>query len=277
MSNIGDFNTLKVIKDRDFGYFLQDRDTEILIPKNSCEGRTLTIDEMVEVFVYRDSSDRPIATLKTPLAKVYDIAYLKVESVTNIGAFINIGLERDVMVPIKEQTYKITPGNFYMFYLYLDKTGRLAATLDIERHLKTDSTYVVGDEVQGTVFGFTSVGSALISVDNKYKGLILKNEFFNYLKFGEKLTLRVNNIYQDGVMSLSPRTNTLKGERLAIEDVIINYLNDNAGFMPYGDKSSPDDISRAFNTSKNYFKKALGGLMKKNLVTQKEDGTYLNK
>lgn len=280
MIKIGDYNNLKVVRETDFGYFL-DAETgntsdDVLIPKKSTYGVELYIDDSVEVFLYRDSKDRPVATLKKPLAKVGDLAYLKVVSNTKIGSFVDFGLERDILVPLKEKLYGLLEGNSYLFYIYLDKTGRIAATANIDKYLMESSQFNVGDHVKGTVYGFQSNGSAMIAVDNRYRGVILNTEYFSKLYHGDILDLSIIKIYEDKKLGLTPRKHA-KDERTEMQEVILNYLEAHNGFMSFNDKSNPEDIYAAFSVSKNTFKNALGGLMKKHLITQDENGTKLNK
>lgn len=278
MIKIGEYNELKVARKSDFGVFL-DAETgrtsdDVLLPTKDVKDKEINIGDVLNVFIYRDSKDRPIATLREPYAKVSDIAFLKVVSNTKIGAFLDIGLERDLFVPIKEQTYILEPDKSYLFYVYVDKTGRLAATTDIGNYLEAGDDTMLNTEVTGIVYGFQTNGSAKVAVENKFDGVILKNEYFNRLCPGEKLTLRVKKLFEDGRLSLTPRKSP-KNERLELEDKIYEYLKTNGGQMPYNDKSSPEDIKRTFHESKNYFKNALGGLMKKGLITQDENGTKL--
>lgn len=278
MIKIGEYNELKVARKSDFGLFL-DAETgktsdDILLPIKDVKDKEVNIGDILNVFVYRDSKDRPIATLREPYAKVSDIAYLKVISNTKIGAFLNIGLERDLFVPIKEQDYILEPDKFYLFYVYVDKTGRLAATTNIGNYLEPGDDTIVNTEVTGIVYGFQTNGSAKVAVENKYDGVILKNEYYNRLYPGEKVNLRVKKLFEDGRLSLTPRKSP-KNERLELEDKIYEYLKAHEGHMPYNDKSSPEDIKRTFHESKNYFKNALGGLMKKGLIIQDENGTKL--
>lgn len=276
--NIGEYNKLQVVRKADFGYFLSSiddkNDDEILIHNNNIPSGELSIDSIVDVFVYRDSEDRLTATLKEPLAKAFEIAYLKVVSKTPIGDFIDIGLDRDILVPKKEQTIRLEENKKYLFYIYVDKTKRLAATTDIDRYLENTTEYKVGDEVNGIAYGIQSNGSIMVAVYNMYRGVILRNEYFTNINMGDELTLRVKKHYEDGKMSLTPRKMP-KEERLELEDVIHEYLKSNNGFMPYNDKTSPDIIRQVFHTSKKYFKNALGGLMKQGLIEQTEDGTRL--
>jgi len=278
MINIGDLNNLTVVRRAEFGYYLgaetDNTDDDILLPMKSTVGRALKIDDEVEAFIYRDSSDRLIATLKKPLAKVGDLAYLKVVDMTPIGSFVEIGLERDILVPFKEENYSLETGKKYLFYVYLDKTGRLAATTFIDKYLYETDSYDIDDEVEGTVYGIQTNGTVMIAIDDIYRAVILKNE--NYAKVipGDRLSVRVKKYYEDGKMDVTARKPRLE-ERDVVEEQILEYLNKCDGFMPYNDKSSPDDIKKNFQTSKNSFKRALGGLMKSNLIVQDEEGTKL--
>lgn len=288
MINIGEFNKLKVIRTAEFGYYLDagtgNTSDDVLLPNKSALGKDLSIGDEVNAFIYRDSKDRIIATLKEPMAKVGDVAYLKVEGKSKFGSFVNFGLERDILVPFKEQEYTLVEGNKYLFYLYLDKTGRIAATTDVDRYLENidienleeiqENKYRVGDDVIGIVYGFQTNESAMIAIDNKYRGVILHNEYFTKLKEGDELKLRIKKIYEDGKLGLTPRKKPVD-ERLELQEQILQYLKKHDGFMPFNDKSSPEEIKRVFKQSKNYFKNALGGLMKRGLVVQDEEGTRL--
>jgi predicted RNA-binding protein (virulence factor B family) len=280
MIKIGEYNSLTVVRKADFGYFLDAKtgrtDDDLLLPNSNTLGQSLNVGDQIEVFVYRDSKDRPVATLKKPLAQAFDVAYLKVVSSTPMGAFADFGLDRDVFIPMKEQKYPLHEGNSYLLYLYIDKTGRIAATTEVDRALSTESEYKVGDEVTGIVYGFQTNESVMVAVDGRYRGVILKNEYFTEMHPGFEVKLRVKKIYEDGKLGLTPRGRAVE-ERTQLEDEIMKYLEKHGGEMPYNDKSSPDDIRKVFNQSKNYFKNALGGLMKKGLITQDEAGTKLKK
>ncbi len=278
MIKIGEFNKLKIVRKASFGYYL-DADTgntsdDILLPNNSALGAEINIGDEVEAFIYRDSSDRLIATLKKPLAKVGDIAYLKVVSTTKIGSFIDFGLERDILVPFKERLYPLQNDKYYLFYIYLDNTRRIAATTNVDKYLESQSNYKVGDTVKGTVYGFQTNESAMVAVDNKYRGVILKNEYFTEINHGDILELHVIKIYEDGRLGLTPRK-PAKIEVENLEETILENLKANNGFMPYNDKTSPEEIYEVFHVSKKHFKNSLGGLMKKGLIFQNEKGTKL--
>ena len=176
MIKIGDINSLKVVRRADFGYYLgaetDSTDDDVLLPMKSTIGRALKIDDEVEAFIYRDTSDRLIATLKRPLAKVGDLAYLKVVDMTTIGSFVEIGLERDILVPFKEENYTLETGKKYLFYIYLDKTGRLAATTFIDKYLYDTDSYEIDDEVEGTVYGIQTNGTLMIAIDEDRKSVV---------------------------------------------------------------------------------------------------------
>lgn len=278
MIKIGDFNTLKVVRKADFGYYLHggtdNTSDDILLPNNNTLGEKIEIDDMVTTFIYRDSEDRLVATLKKPLAKVGDLAYLEVVAVTQIGAFVNFGLERDLFVPQREQLYRLHEGRKYLFYVYLDMTGRLAATTNVDEKLSYMENPVIGDEVKAVVYGLQTNNTLEVAVDNKYKGIVLKNEYFTFVHIGEELQLRIKRTYEDGRVGLTPRGKKLD-EKEVLQEKILDYLKSNGGFMVYNDKSNAEDIRKVFNTSKNYFKMALGGLMKAGLITQDKEGTRL--
>ncbi len=278
MIKIGDFNKLKVKRKADFGYFLDGKTNntkdDILLHNRLLGKNEIEVGDEVEAFIYKDSEDRIAATLIPPKAKVGDIAILKVVAHTQIGSFIDISLTKDILVPFKARTYDLEKGERYPFYIYVDKSGRIAATTDIDMYLTTDHEYNIGDTVTGIVYGFQTNNSAMVVVDNKYAGVILHNEYFTELKPGEELTLKVIKIYEDGKLGLSPRQSR-KEELDTLETSIMNYLEGNDGFMRFNDKSTPEEIATVFNSSKKNFKRALGILMKKGLIYQDTQGTHI--
>lgn len=279
MINIGKYNTLEVKREKEFGFYLGDEGkVDVLLPKSVAEGKSIQVGEKVEVFVYRDSKDRPIATFKKPLVTVGEVAYLKVVFQTEFGAFIDFGLDRDIFVPIKEQRFKLHTGSKYLFYVYLDKTGRIAATTDVENYILNakdeEKEFKVGEEVIAQIYSKGQSGTIHVAIDSKYKGMILPNEYYIDFYPGTEMKLRVKRIYEDGIIGLTPRKTRLN-ERDQIQEDILKYLKKNGGFMPFNDKSTPEDIKATFNTSKNYFKMALGGLMKSGKIVQEKEGTRL--
>lgn len=276
MLKIGEYNLLKVDREKDFGFYLTDKDgiEDVLLPKSLAEGKNVKVGDEVNVFIYRDSKDRPIATFKTPLATAYDVAYLKVVHQGEFGAFIDFGLDRDIFVPLKEQRYKLHTGKKYLFYIYLDKTNRLAATTEVEPYIEVGEGFKVGDEVIAMVYSKTPSGTLNVAIDGKYKGLVLPNEYYDEVHPGHEMKLRVKVIYEDGVVGLTPRKTRLN-ERDELKEKIVQYMRKNGGFMEFNDKSSPEDIKATFGTSKNYFKMALGGLMKEGKLAQDAEGSRL--
>lgn len=279
MINIGNYNILEVKREKDFGYYLSDGGKlDVLLPKSMTEGKNISVGDKLEVFVYRDSKDRPIATFKNPLVKVGEVGYLKVVFQTDFGAFVDFGLDRDIFVPIKEQRFKLHTGSKYLFYVYLDKTDRIAATTEVDDYilnaLEEGKEFKVGDEVVAQVYGRTEGGTVHVAIDGMYKGLILPNEYYMDIYPGTEMKLRVKRLYEDGIVGLTPRKTRLN-EREKIQEDILKYLKKNGGFMHFNDKSKPEDIKATFNTSKNYFKMALGGLMKEGKIVQEKEGTRL--
>ena len=280
MIKLGEYNKLKVKRKAEFGYFLDGgtqftKDDVLLHNRLVNKKQNIEVGDEVEVFIYKDSEGRLSATQQFPKAQVGDIAYLKVVAHTKIGSFIDIGLPKDILVPFKAQKYEMEKGSRYLFYIYVDKSQRLAATTDIFPYLSVDAPYKVGDTVEGVVYGFQTNNSASICVENKYDGVILHNEYFTELKIGDKLeNLKVIKAYEDGRLGLSPRGER-KAELDTLELAIMSYLEGNDGYMRFGDKTSPEDIKSVFNSSKKNFKRALGILMKKGLIIQNEEGTYL--
>lgn len=276
MLKIGEYNLLKVDREKDFGFYLTDKEgrEDVLLPKSLAEGKNVKVGDEVKVFIYRDSKDRPIATFKTPLATAYDVAYLKVVHQGEFGAFIDFGLDRDIFVPLKEQRYKLHTGKKYLFYIYIDKTNRLAATTEVEPYIEVGEGFKVGDEVIAMVYSKTPSGTLNVAIDGKYKGLVLPNEYYDEVHPGHEMKLRVKVIYEDGVVGLTPRKTRLN-ERDELKEKIVQYMRKNGGFMEFNDKSSPEDIKATFGTSKNYFKMALGGLMKEGKIAQDAEGSRL--
>lgn len=274
---VGQYCKLKVSRKVEFGYYLEDRfGEEVLLPSSAAKGYEVKEGNQLEVFIYRDSKDRLISTLKKPLLTVGQIGYLEVVSQNNIGAFVNFGLERDLFVPLKEQSFKLKEGKKYLFYMYVDKTDRLAATTRIDSYLDIaeEGKYKVSDEVDAIVYDTCENGTLNVQIDGKYRGLILANEHFDYIYPGEEIKARVKRIYEDGTIGVTTRKKRLEA-RSELSERILKYLRENGGFMPFNDKSSPEEIKREFNTSKNYFKMTLGGLMKEKLIVQDKEGTRL--
>lgn len=282
MLNIGEFHVLKAVRKKDYGYFLENEDGDSVLLPTSCIGKErVRVDDVLNVFVYKDSLDRPVASLAKPFVKAGEVGYLKVVMKTEFGAFISIGLDRDVFVPIKEQRFEIKENEKYLFYIYVDKTGRLAGTTDVEPYLRPltpedNVEYKVGDEMEAVVYSATPAGTLNVAIDCKYMGLVLPNEYFQSVYPGIELKLRVKRLYEDGVIGFSSRQKRLI-ERSSLQEAILKHMDMNGGFMEFNDKSRPEDIKETFKTSKNYFKMALGGLMKEGKIAQDLEGTRIIK
>jgi len=274
MIEIGKLQNLKITNFTSFGAYLDAgtgvRHDNILLPIKQVPEDAKEGDEL-EVFIYRDSEERLIATRKKPLAQLGELAYLKVTAMTKIGAFLDLGLERDLFLPFHEQKFPIKVGKGYLVKVYLDKSQRLSATTKIYEYLTAETPYQKNDKVVGTVYSVNDDIGAFVAVDNKYMGLIPKNEYFTELLEGDQVEARVIRVREDGKLDLSPRelsyiqmdNDTLK---------ILQGIKDHEGFMSLNDKSSPIEIQSRLHMSKAAFKRALGKLLKENKVVQTEGG-----
>lgn len=278
MIKLGEMQELEVVKKQDFGIYLKSSDdkngeNKILLPvKQVPEGTE--VGDKLNVFVYRDSSDRIIATVNRPKLVMGEIKYLKVVEMSKIGAFLNWGLEKDLFLPFKEQVGEIKNGGEYMVGLYVDKSDRLCATMNLFKVLRTDSPYKVNDAVNGTVFSLKRGLGAMVAVDGKYLGLIHEGEILKSLRPGDEVELRVSHIKEDGKLDLSFKD----APKLQIDrdgDKIFSILAKNKGFLPLNDDSSPEKINEMLNMSKSSFKKALGRLLKKRIIEITQGGIKL--
>lgn len=274
MAEIGRFQKLKIANFTSFGAYLDAgtgvRGDNILLPRKQLPKEAQEGDEL-EVFIYRDSEDRLIATRQEPLAQVGDLAYLKVTAKTKIGAFLDLGLERGLFLPFHEQQFPIQVDKSYLVKVYLDKSQRLCATTNIYAYLTTGSPYQKNDKVSGTVYSVNPELGVFVAVDNKYMGLIPKNEYFTELNEGDQLEARVIRIREDGKLDLSPRELSYKqmdNDTL----IILQMIKDNEGFLSLNDKSSSVEIQSRLNMSKAAFKRAVGKLLKEHRIVQSEGG-----
>ena len=277
MIEIGRMHTLSVIREAAQGVYLNELegcDQDILLPKAQVPKET-KIGDVLEVFVYRDSEDRRIATIKKPKLMIGELAPLEVISVNRIGTFLDWGLEKDLFLPFKQQIGRIHKGEVYLVGMYKDKSDRLCATMKVYDLLRCDSPYKVNDEVMGTIYSIKEAFGAFVAVDNKYHGLIPIKELYGNYQIGEKVSLRVRFVRADGKLELSLR----KPAHLQMEDdvrTIMEALETHHGQLPLHDKSSPQAIKEALNMSKAAFKRAIGRLMKEGVIEIKEDGIKRN-
>ena len=260
MITIGKTYTLDVVKTVDFGVYLDAKDLgEVLLPKKYAP-RDLAVGDTVEVFLYLDSEDRPVATTQKPKAQVGEFAYLKVAATTNIGAFLDWGLDKDVLLPFSEQHRPVKVGHSYLVFLYINKAdGRITASSKIDKFLNDDTPhhYKPQQAVDLIIANSTDLGYKAI-INHRYWGVLYKDEVFQRLSFGQSIKGYIKRIRDDGKIDL-----TLQGgqeTRDQNEQIILTYLKKQKGFAPVHDKSAPQAISNLFGMSKGAFKKAVGGL-----------------
>ncbi len=277
MFKVGEFQTLEVMRELDFGYFLNfqsgDDQNDILLPKSD-DMEELEIGSEIEVFVYLDAKDRLIATLEKPLGSVGELAYLKVVDKVKFGAFLDIGLQRDLFLPLIEIKYDLVVGQKYLVYIYLDKSGRLCASTKLYDHLTVDHEYKANDRVNGTVYLNNPEIGVFVAVEDEFKGLIPRNECFEDLKAGEKVNLRIIRVREDGKLDLATRQ--LVADQISIDaEKIFSKLLEQGNKLMFHDKSTPEDIKDTFAMSKKAFKRALGRLLRDERIEMYDD--YIEK
>lgn len=280
----GEIQKLQVVKEVPMGVYLSLPDTMrdsteprelILLPTRDVPKNTV-IDDLIEVFIYKDSEDRPIATTAKPAVTIGNFAYLKVAQVNDIGAFLSWGLIKDLFMPFKEMTYNVKEGDTILISLYLDKSERLCATMNLYHLLRTDSDYGLEDSVTGTIYDISDKYGAFVAVDDKYSALIPSHELFRKVYIGERIHARVKDVKPDGKLTLSIREKT-QFQMDKDCSVIMEHLKDHGGFLPFHDKSSPESIKREFQMSKSEFKRAIGRLYKNKLIVIGGDGIRINR
>ncbi len=273
--NVGQFNLMRVDRKVDFGFYMDDGGEGILLPKRFVPSG-LQIDDTISVFVYHDSDNRLIATTQEPFAVVGDIAALKVVEVTSQGAFLDWGLMKDLFVPVSQQLSTMRLGGKYLVKLYIDaQTGRVAATEKIDKQISNDDlTVKEGEKVKIQVYRESEIGYVVI-VNQVHQGLVYKNEVFTHLHIGQFIDEAfVKKIREDNKLDIG--LGKQGGEKLADDNQkIMSLLKSHKGFLPYHDKSAPDDIYAFFGMSKKAFKMNVGMLYKLKLICIEEDGIHL--
>ncbi len=267
---LGLTNTLKIRRFTPHGAFLGDgQGNEVLLPKKYLTD-AMKQGEDIEVFLYKDSEDRPVATTETPLVKRNEFACLHVKDVNQAGAFLDWGLEKDLFVPFKEQTRKMKPGHWHLVYVYLDpKTDRLMASAKVYQHADKEPELKEGDPVE-IIVGPTNEHGIQVIANGKHLGLLYENEVFENLLMGEKKQAFVKTVREDGKLDLSLRKTGMD----QLQDgtsVIIEALSNNGGQLPIHDKSDPEEIQSLLHMSKKNFKRSLGILYKQGKVVIHED------
>ncbi len=263
MIALGEIQTLQIVKKVEFGVYVGDGgnvEERVLLPKKQVPQQA-QVGDAIEVFVYRDSKDRLIATTTKPMLTLGKVAVLQVAQVGKIGAFLNWGLEKDLLLPFKEQTKKVTAGEECLVALYIDKSNRLCATMNVYPYLDTDSPYHKDDKVVGTVYEISRNFGAFVAVDNRYSGLIAQKELYGEVRIGDVINARVTGVKEDGKLDLSIREKAY----LQIEQDagrVLEIIDSFDGALPFTDKASPEVIKRETQMSKNEFKRAVGHLLK---------------
>ena len=277
MLEIGKRQLLTIVKKVDFGVYLakeQEADPEekVLLPRKEVPENVQPGDE-IEVFLYRDSKDRMIATVRQPKLSLGEVAVLRVKENGKIGAFLDWGLEKDLLLPFREQVRKVRPGEECLVALYLDKSKRLCATMKVYHYLRTDSPDEKDQKVTGTLYEISDNFGAFVAVDNCYSALIPKKEPLGNARVGDTVEARVTEVLKDGKLSLSLRE---KAYIQMNEDAqkLLKLLEEQGGELPVGDKSSPEKIKELTGMSKNEFKRAAGNLYKQRLVQVEEHQLY---
>jgi predicted RNA-binding protein (virulence factor B family) len=277
MLELGRKQKLTVVKTVDFGIYLAedlqaDQKDQVLLPAKQVPEGTRAGDQL-EVFLYKDSKDRLIATTNEPALQVGEVALLKARQVTKIGAFMDWGLEKDLLLPYHEQTTRIVEGKEYLVALYVDKSSRLCATMKVYHYLSTRTPYGMGDTVKGRVYEISRNFGVFVAVDDKYSALIPAREAKGKYRPGEVLDLRVTEVKEDGKMNVSDRQKAYLQMDEDAENVL-SVIDEFAGVLPFDDKASPEVIQREFGLSKNAFKRAVGRLLKEGKVEIRDRHIY---
>ena len=277
MIEIGKYNTLTIDRDTQVGLFLTDGKDDVLLP-NKYVPKVFEIGEEIAVFVYLDHEERPVATTLKPYVVLNEFALLRVSYVNQVGAFLDWGMEKDILVPFKEQARPMEQGKRYLVYLYMDdKTNRLVASSKTNQFLNNDNlTVEVGEEVDLIVSHITDLGINVI-INEQHKGLIYKDEVYDEsIRTGNRLRGYIKTIRPDGKIDVSLQKQGFEAVEPNAEK-ILDELRANRGFLRLNDNSHPEDIKTVLKMSKKTFKKAVGTLYKQKLIEIKEDGIYLVK
>ncbi|HBK70633.1 MAG TPA: GntR family transcriptional regulator [Flavobacteriaceae bacterium] len=278
MIEIGKYNTLQISQETETGLLLKDNSgEEIVLPTKHCP-KNFEIDDTLNVFVYLDYSEKKTATTIKPKIKLYEFALLQVAAITQVGAFLNWGLDKDLLAPFNEQKLEMLEGRWYVVYLDLDEnTNRLFASSKIDRQLQNINIIVEkGDKVDIIIYQQTDLGYSVI-INNEHKGLIYGNEIFTTINIGDKLTAYVKKVRDDNHIDISLQPIGYRNFNDNNSTLIYKKLVDNNDFLPINDKSSPEEIKNMLGLSKKAFKKSIGALYKDRIITIEEMGIRLVK
>ena len=264
---LGEIQKLEIVKKVEFGVYLAESDREeerVLLPIKQVPAEA-NIGDVMEVFLYKDSKDRMIATTKRPKLIMGEVALLTVAQVGRIGAFLDWGLEKDLLLPFKQQRGKVREGDEVLVSLYVDKSERLCATMNVYECLLAGSSYQKEDRVTGRVYEISNNFGAFVAVDDKYSALIPKKELFGEVELGQVISARVIKVQEDGRLLLSIRDKAyLQIDKDA--EKILSLLDSYEGSLPFTDKSAPEVITHETGMSKNEFKRAVGHLLKEKKI-----------
>ena len=266
---LGKKQVLTVVKQVDFGVYLGSEKEKVLLPKKQVpEG--IEPGDPVEVFLYKDSSDRLIATTNEPKLMLGELAVLSVLQVGKFGAFLDWGLEKDLFLPFREQTRRVRKGESCLVALYIDKSDRLCATMNVYPYLRTDSPYQKDDTVKGIIYETSQQFGAFVAVDGCFSALIPKKECFGDLEIGKEIEGRVTGVKPDGKLDLSVRAKSWE-QMDADAELVMQVIDEFEGVLPFNDRVSPEVINREFGLSKNAFKRAVGRLLKEKRIVITEN------
>lgn len=273
MMKLGKTQVLTVVKKVDFGVYLGGEDERVLLPKKQVPSG-IEVGDPIEVFLYKDSDDRLIATTKQPKIQLGELAVLDVADTGKYGAFLDWGLEKDLFLPFKQQTKKVEKGDRCLVSLYIDKSQRLCATMRVYEMLKKNSPYQKDDEVEGIIYDTSDNFGIFVAVDNQYSALIPKKDSFGKLRVGQTVQARVTAVKPDGKLDLSVKDKIpMQMDKDAA--FILKKMQQRGGSLPFTDKADPELIKDEFQMSKNAFKRAVGRLLKENKVEITENGIVM--
>lgn len=275
MMRLGKKQVLTIVKKVEFGVYLGSDEDRVLLPKRQVpEG--VEIGDPVEVFLYKDSDDRLIATTHEPKIELGELAVLEVADTGKFGAFLDWGLEKDLFLPFKEQTVKVVKGDQCLVALYIDKSERLCATMKVYDMLKKDSPYQKDDMVEGIIYDTSDNFGLFVAVDNQYSALIPKKEVYGRLRIGQTVKARVTAVKKDGKLDLSVR-DKIPMQMDKDAESVLKEIERRGGKLPFTDKADPEVIKQEFQMSKNAFKRAVGRLLKEEKIEIKEHAIVMHR
>jgi len=270
---IGEINTLEIMRDTDYGYFLESKDeNEVLLPNVYIMEDEMPMGSLIDVFVYTDSEDRPVATTKMPYAKLGEYGFFTVVDYKQYGAFVNWGLPKDLFVPLSQQKEHFTIGKKYLLRVCLDEqTGRLFATQKIGKYFNRDMKGLHQNKsFEAIVLAKTPLGYKVVA-DNQYEGMLFNNEIFEDLRIGDKKKVYIKNVRKDFKLDLSLQPIGKKAFICETEGTVLQLLKEAGGSLPFTYKSDADEIKKTFNMSKKNFKRTLTELIDKKEIVLLED------